>query len=335
MTAPLQRRQCLARLGGLLVAGLGLGGPALARTDIQRATRALMGTKVDIVAQGADTVTMARAIEAAFAEMQRLERLMSHYRSDSLVAALHRRAGQGAVDIPAEMRAVLHRASALSLLSDGAFDITVGAYDGWSFSDAKARIPSDADLRQARRLVDFRDVHLLGHQARLARPGMRIDLGGVAKLPILQAGLQVLEQHGLRNVMINGGGDVLTRGQLDGRDWRVGIRDPRQPDRLIGTVHLSEGCVVSSGDYERGFVHNGRRYHHVLDPTTGLPTQGVRGVVMVTRHPDTVNGLGASIMAAGAAAGHTLLEALPEVDGLIVDGRHAIRTTGRMAENLA
>lgn len=332
---PLPRRQCLARLGGLLVAGLGLGGPALARPDVQRATRALMGTKVDIVAQDADPVATRLAIQAAFAEMQRLEYLMSRYRGDSLVSALHRRAGQGTVEIPAEMLAVLQRASELSRLSEGAFDITVGAYDGWSFGEAGARVPSDAELREARRLVDFRDVRVGDGQARLARPGMRIDLGGVAKLPILQAGLRVLEQRGLRNAMINGGGDVLTRGQLDGRDWRVGIRDPRRPDHLIGTVRLGDGCVVSSGDYERSFMRNGRRYHHVLDPATGHPTQGVRGAVMVARHPGMVNGLGAAIMAAGAPAGQALLAALPEVDGLIVDGRHAVHATGRMMQNLA
>ena len=248
MTHLLQRRRCLAGLGGLLVTGLGLR-PALANPDVQRVSRALMGTKVDIVAQGDDPASTAVAIQAAFAEMQRLERMMSRYRADSLVSAMHRSAGRGLVQAPPELVAVLQRAAELSRLSEGAFDITVGAYHGWSFDPQDARMPAPEDLRRERRLVDFRDVliHPATGQAGLSRPGMRIDLGGVAKLPILQAGLRVLEQHGLRHAMVNGGGDVLTRGQLLGQDWRVGLRDPRAPEKLLGVVTLRDGCVAASG----------------------------------------------------------------------------------------
>jgi thiamine biosynthesis lipoprotein len=331
MTHLLQRRQCLAGLGGLLVAGLGLR-PALASPDVHRASRVLMGTRVDIVAQGDNPGATATAVQAAFAEMQRLERMMSRYRADSLVSAMHRSAGHGLVMAPPELLAVLQRANELSRLSDGAFDITVGAYHGWSFDPQDARMPAPEELRRERRLVDFRDVliHPETGQAGLSRPGMRIDLGGVAKLPILQAGLRVLEQHGLRHAMVNGGGDVLTRGQLQGQDWRVGIRDPRAPERLIGTVQVRDACVASSGDYERCFVRNGRRYHHVLDPRTGMPSRGVRGVVTVSRQPDPpVNGLGAAIMVAGATAGRHLLAPLRGVDSLIVDADDHIHTMGR------
>ena len=330
MTPLFQRRQCLAGLGGLLVAGLGMR-PALASPDVHRASRVLMGTRVDIVAQGDGPDATAAAVQAAFAEMQRLERMMSRHRADSLVSAMHRSAGQGLVMAPPELVSVLQRAAELSRLSEGAFDITVGAYHGWSFDPQDARMPAPEDLRRERRLVDFRDVLVrpATGQAGLGRPGMRIDLGGVAKLPILQAGLHVLEQRGVRHAMVNGGGDVLTRGQLLGQDWRVGIRDPRAPERLIHTVQVSDACVASSGDYERCFVRDGRRYHHVLDPRTGMPSRGVRGVVTVSRQPDPVNGLGAAIMVAGATAGGHLLSPLREVDSLIVDADARVSTTGR------
>ncbi|MDG5975147.1 thiamine biosynthesis APBE transmembrane protein [Hydrogenophaga taeniospiralis CCUG 15921] len=329
MTHLLQRRQCLAGLGGLLVAGLGMR-PALASPDVHRASHVLMGTRVDIVAQGDNTGATATAVQAAFAEMQRLERMMSRYRADSLVSAMHRSAGRGLVEAPPELISVLQRAAELSRLSEGAFDITVGAYHGWSFDPRDARMPAPEELRRERRLVDFRDVLVdpATGQAGLGRPGMRIDLGGVAKLPILQAGLRVLEQHGLRHAMVNGGGDVLTRGQLQGQDWRVGIRDPRAPERLIHTVQVRDACVASSGDYERCFVRNGRRYHHLLDPRTGMPSRGVRGVVTVSRPSDPVNGLGAAIMVAGATAGRHLLSPLREVDSLIVDADDRVWRTG-------
>jgi thiamine biosynthesis lipoprotein len=240
------------------------------------------------------------------------------------------------VQAPPELVSVLQRAAELSRLSEGAFDITVGAYHGWSFDPQDARMPAPEELRRERRLVDFRDVliHPATGQAGLSRPGMRIDLGGVAKLPILHAGLRVLEKHGLRNAMLNGGGDVLTRGQIQGRDWRVGIRDPRAPERLIGTVQLRDGCVASSGDYERCFVRNGQRYHHVLNPASGMPSSGVRGVILVSRQPDEVNGLGAAIMVAGPAAGQRLLAPLRAVDSLLVDANAKVLTTGRMGKRL-
>lgn len=326
----LHRRRCLSGLG-LLVAGCALH-PGLALATVRRDSRVLMGTRVDMVVPEAPDAL--RAIDAAWTEMLRLERLMSRYRSDSLVSALHRQAGRGSVEAPPELLAVLRRAAVLSAHTGGDFDISVGAYGGWSFDPASPRRPSAQELLEEARLVNHRDVRIEGDRVRLARAGMRIDLGGVAKLPILQAGLQVLERHGICHAMINGGGDVLTCGQLHGQDWRVGLRDPRAPQKLLGVVTLRDGCVASSGDYERGFLQAGRRYHHVLDPRTGWPTEGVRGVVLVARDASTVNGIGASAMVSGPARGLDLLASLPGVDSLLVDAAVAVHTRGRMAQRL-
>ena len=108
----------------------------------------------------------------------------------------------------------------------------------------------------------------------------------------------------------------------------------KTPERLIGTVQVRDACVASSGDYERCFLRNGRRYHHVLDPRTGMPSRGMRGVVTVSRQPDPVNGLGAAIMVAGAAAGQQLLAPLRGVDSLMVDASAKVLITGRMGERL-
>lgn len=327
----LHRRQCLSGLG-LLVAGWSLY-PGLALARVRRETRVLMGTRVELVL-GEPHADEPLAIDAAWTEMQRLERLMSRYRSDSLVSALHRQAGRGSVEAPPELLAVLRQAAALSERTRGDFDISVGAYGGWSFDTDHPRRPSAQELLEERRLVNHRHVRFEGERVRLARPGMRIDLGGVAKLPILQAGMQVLESHGIRHAMINGGGDVLTRGQLYGQDWRVGLRDPRAPEKLLGVVTLRDGCVAASGDYERTFLQSGRRYHHVLDPRTGWPTEGVRGVVLVARNADTVNGIGASAMVGGPVRGLDLMASLPGVDSLLVDAGGGVHTRGRMAQRL-
>jgi thiamine biosynthesis lipoprotein len=317
-TSLLDRRRCLTGLG-LLATGMFVR-PALASPHVQRASRDLLGTRIDIVAQGKHAD---KAMALAFAEMARLERLMSRYRPESEISALNRSAGLAAVDVSRETMAVLQRGLQLARLSDGAFDITIGGYQGWSFDPASPRLPSAAQLMRERALVNHRHLVLDSgkHQARLLRVGVKVDLGGVAKLPILQAGMQVLQAHGLDGAMLNGGGDVLVTGQLLGRDWRIGLRDPRAPERVLGTLELSDGVVASSGDYERAFMVQGKRYHHVLDPGTGLPTQGVRGVALLARGTQAVNGWGATAMLLGAAKGRRLLSGLPGVESLIVDAQ--------------
>lgn len=315
----LGRRRCLAGVP-LLAVGMFVR-PALADPTVERASTQLLGTQIDIIAQDARPGAAGAAMRAAFVEMARLECLMSRYRPDSQVSALARAAGRNPVPVAPEVMAVFKLARQVSEQSRGAFDITVGAYSGWNFDPEHSRIPSSSELARERRFVNYRDVVLDERHGSvyLRRPGMRLDLGGIAKLPILEAGMRVLRQHGIRDAMINGGGDVVASGKLQGHEWRVGLRDPLAPERLLGVVTLSDGVVASSGDYERYFMHNGQRFHHVLDPETGLPAHGPHGVTLVSRDVDDVNGLGAAIMAAGTATGQRMLAPmLARVDALIV-----------------
>jgi thiamine biosynthesis lipoprotein len=234
------------------------------------------------------------------------------------------------------MMQALKMARRMAERSRGAFDITVGAFNGWNFDPARASIPDAAEIARELPLVNYRDLVLdeTSSSAYLRRRGMRVDLGGIAKLPILQAGMDVLKRHGIGNAMINGGGDVLVNGQLQGRDWRVGLRDPRAPERILGVLALSQGFVAASGDYERSFVQGGRRYHHILDPTTGQPTHGPHGVTLVSRKLEDINGLGAAIMVAGAHAGRRLLAPLRGVDTLIVEPDQRLWLSPGMATRL-
>lgn len=328
------RRRLLASLP-LLATAMFLK-PALADPKVQQASRDLMGTRVDITVQGGDVAVSGSAMNAAFAEMARLSDMMSRYRVSSAVSALHLAAGLQPVAMAPEMMHALKMARQMSERSQGAFDITVGAFNGWNFDPAQTSIPDAAEIARELPLVNYRDLilHEKSASAYLRRRGMRIDLGGIAKLPILQAGMAVLKRHGINDAMINGGGDVLVSGQLQGRDWRVGLRDPRAPERILGVLALSEGFVAASGDYERCFVRNGRRFHHILDPKTGQPTIGPHGVTLVSRKLEDINGLGAAIMVAGAPAGRRLLEPLKGVDTLIVESDQRLWLSPGMASRL-
>lgn len=313
--------------------------PALADPSVQQASRALMGTRLDMTAQAGRGIEVSSAMNAAFAQMQRLSDMLSRYRIGNPVHALHLCAGLQPVPVAPEMAAVLKMAIQRSQHSQGAFDITVGAFTGWNFGQGEHTIPPAAEIAQELPLVDYRQLVLevldeKNATAYLRRRGMRIDLGGIAKLPILQAGMDVLKAHGIRNAMLNAGGDVLVSGQLQGRDWRIGVRDPRAPERILGTLHLSDGFVAASGDYERFFIRDGRRFHHILDPKTGQPTDGPHGVALVARTLEDINGLGAAIMVAGAEAGRAMLQPLPSVDALIVEHNQGVWLSPGMRQRL-
>lgn len=299
-----------------------------------REARPLMGTAVEVIAEPAATHADAvkrvhAAIDAAYREMQRLSDMMNHYDPKSVVSAINRAAGAEAVRVPPELMAVLAMAAALSERSDGAFDVTVGALRGWRFRADDPRMPSAAEIAAQLPLVGWKKLRLeaRARTAFLSARGMRIDLGGIAKLPIVHAGMRVLQRHGIARAMVNGGGDVEMIGGSRAHPWHIGVRDPRAPEQLLGVLQMQQGFVVTSGDYERAFVREGRRYHHILDPRTGYPAQGPRGVTLVGARLEDVNGLGVAIMVRGKAAGVRWIGAVPGVEGLIVDADRSVWMT--------
>ena len=312
--------------------------PVQASSSVHQSTQALMGTRVDLTLQGADSSALPGAAAAAFAEMRRLADMMSRYRSTSVLSAINLMAGLQPVPVPPELLRVLLMARQAARTSGGAFDATVGSLRDWDFDPNHPSIPSARQIAEQLSLVGQENGLVLDERAGtayLAKRGMRLDLGGIAKLPILQAGMRQLQRHGVRNAMINGGGDVLVAGQLNGRPWRVGLRDPRRPDQLLGVLSLIQGWVAASGDYERFVMRQGQRLHHILDPKTGYPTRGPHGVALVGDQLEAINGLGTAIMVAGAAAGRARVARTPGLDALIVDADSSLWLSPGMAQRLA
>ena len=280
-----------------------------------------MGTVVSMTVEGPRRDVLERGVNDAYREMSRLSDMMNHYNPDSVVSQINRQAGAQPVVVPRELMEVLLMARRVSERSEGAFDISVGALKVWRFNPENPGMPSPHEIRNALPLVNFRHV-MLNEKNRtvlLKQRGMRIDLGGIAKLYILDAGMQALKQRGITHAMINGGGDVVVMGSHQGRPWRIGIRHPRREDVLLGTVELTQGWVVTSGDYERYFFRDGKRYHHILDPRTGYPTEGPQQVTLMADDIGLVNGYSLAIMVRGAEWGRTLISQTPGLAGLIVD----------------
>jgi thiamine biosynthesis lipoprotein len=231
--------------------------------------------------------------------------------------------------VSAEVMEVLGAARDMSEATAGAFDVTFGAFtDVWKFDhDQDDRIPSDADIQARLPLVDYRDLELDASRrtAYLRRTGMRVHLGGIGKGYAVDRAAAILRRQGIRDFLIQFGGDLYAGGRRGDRPWRAAIQDPRGPvGRTFATLDLSDSSFSTSGDYERVFVQDGVRYHHIMDPRTGRPARGVRSVTIVARSAMTADALSTGVFVLGPVAGLALLERLPDVEGAIVSDQNEV-----------
>ncbi len=233
-----------------------------------------MSSVCEIRLDGDDEAALAGAARQAISEVQRIETKYSRYRPDSIVSRINTAAGSGApVAVDDETAGLLDFAGRLYALSDGLFDITSGVLRrAWDFRAAV--VPDGARLQALLPLLGWPLVRWHEHQIELPRAGMEIDFGGFGKEYAADRAATLLAGAGLRHGFVNLGGDIRVLGpRRDGSAWCFGIQHPRQPEATIASVEMAEGALATSGDYERFFERDGRRYCHILDPRTGQPVR--------------------------------------------------------------
>jgi thiamine biosynthesis lipoprotein len=264
-----------------------------------------MGVETRIVLFGASDSRTAAAIDAAYAELERLERAFSDWRNDSEIARLAERAGSGPVPVSRELYELLQRARAVSAASDGAFDVTVGPLVAlWRASRRTGRLPDADELARARELVGWRLLELdeRTRTVALARPGMRLDLGGIAKGYAGQRALATLARAGYERALVQLGGDIACGAPPPGHDgWEVDVAGER--------VRLAHTSVSTSGDTEQHVVIDGVRYSHVVDPRTGLGTTARTVVTVAARDGALADALATALGVHGALDRPALLGA--------------------------
>ena len=299
--------------------------------------RILMGTMVEVTILDGDSARFDSAVKAAYQEIKGLETLFSSYKSLSDVSKISLNAGRGPINVSAEVATVTAAALDMARLTGGAFDPTVGSLAGvWGFSGETKKVPEAADIERLLPFVDYKGVtvDLDASTVELKRRGMAFNLGGIAKGYIVGRAVEALKERGVERAIIKAGGDMFAF-NTTGKDlpFIIGIRDPREEGALIGSAHFAEGAIATSGDYERFFIEDGTRYHHILDPSTGYPAKGTRSVTIVAADPTQADVLSTSVFVMGAVKGMALIERLDEVEGLIIDSDGAItRSSGFSGE---
>lgn len=299
-----------------------------------------MGSELRLTAWTANEPAAVAAFDEVFREFDRLDTMMSVWREGSEVLKLNGAAGDHSVPISPEVRDTLLAARQVSEWTGGKFDVTFGVLSGlWKFDEQNKdnRIPDPADVRARLPLIDYRElvVNAQAGTAFLKKKGMSVHLGGIGKGYAVDRAAEILRVRGLRDFMIQSGGDLYVAGRKGDRPWRLGIRDPRGPaDKSFAALELSDATFSTSGDYERFFLAGGRRYHHIIDPDLGEPTRGTRSVTIVTSRATLADGLSTGVFLLGPEAGMALIERLPDVEGVIVSDRNEVLVSSGLQDQL-
>lgn len=288
-----------------------------------------MGSQLRLAAWTADEPSAVAAFEQVFREFDRLEALLSIWKPGSDVVRINDAAGKAPVVVSADTLTVLEAAAQASEWTGGKFDITFGTLAGlWKFDhDQDSTIPSQHAIAARLPLIDYRFVKVdrAARTASVTTAGTRIHLGGIGKGYAVDRAAVILRARGLSDFLIQSGGDLYVAGLNNGAPWKLGIADPRGTGgQTFATVELSNGTLSTSGDYERFFITDGVRYHHLIDPDSGRPATATRSVTIVADSAMLADVLSTGVFIMGPEAGMALLERLPQVEGVIVSSSNQV-----------
>ncbi|WP_445766639.1 FAD:protein FMN transferase [Rheinheimera sp.] len=258
-------------------------------------------------------------IEQVQAEFERINQLMSPYIASSELSILNRQAASAAVTVSPELHKLLYQARQVSELSRGAFDITFASV-GFYYDYRTGKKPDRAQLLSQRQYVNYQSVELLAdNKVRFAQPGVKIDLGGIAKGYAVERAMAILAANNIKHAQLTAGGDSRLLGDKRGKPWLVGIKHPRQDDKYAATLPLDNTAISTSGDYERYFIEDGVRYHHILDPKTGQSATGLLSVSVIGADTALTDALSTTLFVLGLQQGMQLIERVAGYDAVFID----------------
>jgi thiamine biosynthesis lipoprotein len=279
-----------------------------------------MGTEVSVYLWHDDPATGREAVAAIFAEMARLDEHMSTYKAGSRMSEINRLAATRPVVAGEELFRLIERALEISVLTDGAFDITYDSV-GQHYDFRAGRHPDQETIAGELPLIDYRFVELNRDKGTVgfARKGVRINLGGIAKGYAVERGIGIARRFGVRHARVTAGGDTRLLGDRRGVPWMVGVQNPRDENDVAVTIPLQDEAISTSGDYERYFEEDGERYHHIIVPSTGTPAGEVHSVTIIGPDAVMTDALSTSVFVMGVDKGLTLIATLPDYEGIVID----------------
>jgi len=261
-------------------------------------------------------------------EMQRIDKAMSPYKATSELSLINRQAGLKELVISAELFHLLQVSQKISALSHGAFDITYASI-GYQYDYRKKQRPNKKAIKKALPAINYSAIKLNEKHSSVHfnHKNVKIDLGGIAKGYAVKRCLALLKAAGIKHALVNAGGDTGLLGDRHGRPWYVGIKHPRAEDKMAVELPLINEAISTSGDYERYFIEDGVRYHHIINPQTGDSARKVVSVSIIGKDPTYVDALSTTVFVEGLAAGMQLIDSLPEFEAIIIDNEQTLHVS--------
>jgi len=308
------------------------------KEKVYRKSKVLMDTLITISVVSGSGDKAEKAIDKAFGEIEKLDRLLNFFSDSSELSEINRNAGLKAVAASPETFEVIEKAIYASGKTNGAFDVTIGSVTTlWDFH--KRVKPEDKQIKERLPLVNYKNIILnkKSSSVYLKKSGMLMDLGGAAKGYAADRAVDVLKKQGIKSGLVSIAGDIKAFGlKPDLKPWKVGIRNPRaenKADEIMAAIELTDLAISTSGDYERYFIIEGKRYHHILNPKTGYPAEGCQSVSIIAKDGYVTDAFSTGIFILGTEKGIKLLEEMG-LDGIIVDKNGKIHTTSNLRGKL-
>ncbi len=291
----------------------------------------LMGSRFDISVIANNQQEGYRYIDIAIDEITRIEKLISSWDSNSQTSKINRNAGIKPIKVDKELFDLIERSLAISKLTDGAFDISYASMDRiWKFDGSMNMMPSEKEIENSVDKVGFENIILNKKESTvfLKIEGMKIGFGGIAKGYAADKAKKILQEEGVVAGIVNASGDMNTWGeQPDGEDWKVGIKNPLNKNKVFALIPISNSAVVTSGNYEKFVEFNGVRYSHIINPKTGYPSSGIVSVSIFASKAELADALATSVFVMGLDVGLDFVNQLKNIDCIIVDDTGKIHTS--------
>lgn len=302
----------------------------------QKSHRKLMGTTFEIILVAPQSLQASQAMEEALDQIERVDIMMSEWKPDSMLSNVNQNAGVKPVKVSDELFEVLKTSWDIAQETDGTFDPTWASLWGlWKFK-GQTKIPSKDEVDQRLAFVDWKNLILneKDQTVYLAKKGMMLGLGAIAKGYALQKAGDELKKRGFTNFLLNAGGQVLAHGKNLKDSWKIGVQHPRMPrGQMLGALSIKNESVSTSGDNEQFFIENGVRYHHILDLKTGFPAKGVQSATIVHRDAMLADAYSTVCFIVGYEK-CILLAKKHNFDVLLVDDNGKINMTSKMKKKI-
>ena len=287
-----------------------------------------MGCRFDITVVAADQTLGDEYIDLAITEINRIEKLISSWDTNSQTSAINKNAGIRPVKVDKELFDLIERAIKISKLTDGAFDISYAAMDKiWRYDGTMTQKPSEDEIKKSIAKVGYQNIVLDKKESTvfLKLEGMKIGFGAIGKGYAADKAKALLIEKGVLAGIINASGDLDAWGkQPDGKDWMVAITNPLNKAKAFSWLPVYNGAVVTSGNYEKFVTFDGVRYSHIIDPRTGYPSTGVESVTIFTSNAELADALATSVFVMGVVVGLDFINQLKGVECIIVDDKNKL-----------